>query len=336
MNEANENNVAADSPTQETAFDDNSNSSGFSFDSVIFGPGDEGGSVEQNAPVDAPNPGVQTNPQGVAPQDGPPTIPEEPYQAKNDDKRFEYWQSRATKLENQLKEQQPLVDYVNQNPQAIQQPQATPEPELEEFPAPPTKPERPHDYNRELAYTDPSSSSARYDGAVESWRDDMDEYNSLKLQYETARVQERLDSVEEQRLAQQQQAQARQAQNEKASEVAQYVQANYDMTPEETQSFMKDMSNPSSISMENLVTLWRMNNGKSAAPPAATPGLQGEAPTQNVGPSANFQQTQRAQQVPQPMGVVPGQGSSNPGDGMSDGEKFIAALTNSYKDNQAF
>ena len=332
MSEANEQNVAATGPTQETAFEETSNTSDFSFENVIFG---NGAGVE-GTPVEASNPGVQTNPQAVAPQDGPPTIPEEPYQAKNDDKRFEYWQSRATKLENQVREQKPLVDYVNQNPEAIQQPQAQSAPEAEEFPAPPTKPERPHDYNRELAYTDPASSSARHDHSVEAWRDDMDEYSSLKLQYETARVQERLDGVEQQRIHQQQQVQARQAQNEKATEVSQYVQANYDMTPEETNGFMRDMSDPKSISMENLVTLWRMNNGKSAAPPVATPGLQGGAPMQNTGPSANFQQTQRAQQVPQPMGVVSGQASSNPTDGMSEGEKFMSALSNSYKDNQVF
>ena len=98
---------------------------------------------------------------------------------------------------------------------------------------------------------------------------------------------------------------------------------------------MEDMSDPSSISMENLVTLWRMNNGKSAAPPVATPGFKGEAPQQRIGPSDTFQQTQRAQQVPQPMGVVSGQGS-NPDDGKTDGEKFMSALVGNYNDDKVF
>jgi hypothetical protein len=324
--------AAPKSPANESAFDESGEDKGFSFEEVIFGDGQ--GKTQRGTPVDTnPTPPV-TQPQETAP------VEEQPVEAKNDEKRFEYWQSRAAKLENQLKETQPLVDHIKANPQVLQQPQQAQAPvqeQVEEFPPPPDKPERPLDYNKEAAYTDPSSSSARYENEVENWRDNMDEYNTLKVQYETAIVNEKVEKMETQRLAQQRNMEQRQVQTEKLGEVSEYVQAQYGLSPEETGSFMKDMSDPSSISMENLVTLWRMNNGKSAAPPAQTQGVQ-DAPQQQIQnqPSAAFQQTQRAQQVPQPMGVMSGQGSSNPDDGKTDGQKFMEALINQNNKNQIF
>jgi len=318
---------AAQSPSNEQPFD--TDDKGFSFDKVIFGDND-GDGVVRGTPVEEPAPAEAPVQQEQAPEE---------YQAKNDDKRFEYWQSRANKLENQIKETQPLLDHVKQNPQILQQPPAQQpvqaEEPVEEFPEAPERPERPPNYSREASYTDPNSASAIYDSNLEAWRDDMTEYNSLKNQYETALLREDIERQENQRLQQIRNMQAKQQQETKQQEISEYVQANYDLSPEETGKFMQDMSDPSSISMENLVTLWRMNNGKSAAPPVATPGVQGEAPQQRMGPSDTFQQTQRAQQVPQPMGVVPAQGS-NPDDGKTDGEKFMSALVGNYNDNKIF
>ena len=322
--------AAGASPTSQ-AFDTKEDN-GFSFDEVIFGDGS--GTTERGTPVPEAQPQQPEGSQGSAPVEGQP---EQPYEAKNDDKRFEYWQSKASKLENQLKEAQPLVDYVKKNPEIIQQQTAQPEqPAAEEFPPPPTKPKRPHNYNRELAYTDPSSESARYENEIEEWRDGMDEYNQLKVQYETALVREKMEEMETQRLAQAEHMRARNANQQKMQDINQHVQAEYGMTSEESVKFIKDMSDPSSVSMDNLVTLWRMNNGKSAAPQPSSPDLAGEEPRQRGNPSDAFQQTQRAQQVPPPMGVVSGQGSSNPDDGKTDGEKFMAALISSRDKNQAF
>tara|TARA_Y100000593_G_scaffold43815_1_gene83671 strand:+ start:4543 stop:5571 length:1029 start_codon:yes stop_codon:yes gene_type:complete len=337
QNEVTQNNEAAQQSPSAEAF--GTEDKGFSFDKVIFGEGD-GEGVTRGTPVEAPQgseiPGVHTEQPEAAPQEGQPA-PEE-YQAKNDDKRFEYWQSRASKLENQIKETQPLIDHLKENPQILQQApaqQAPVEEPVEEFPAPPDKPERPFNYSREASFTDPTSESAKYDMQVEEWRDDMTQYNSLKSQYDNAILREEVERQEKARLGQVRAVQAKQQQTQKAQEISEFVQANYDMTPEETTKFMEDMSNPSSISMENLVTLWRMNNGKSGAPPAATPDLQSGAPQQRMGPSDTFQQTQRAQQVPQPMGVMPAQ-SSNPDDGKTDGEKFMQTLVGNYNDNKIF
>ena len=323
--------AAADtSPAQETAFDTKEDK-GFSFESVIYGEGE----TKRGTPLE------ESNSQPVAPETSAPEVgqPDAAYDAKNDEKRFEYWQSRASKLENKLQEAQPLVDYVKKNPQAIQQPQANAqaEPAADEFPPPPEKPSKPHNYSRELAYTDPNSESARYASDVEDWRDNMDEYNSLRVQYETAVVKEQMEEMDGQRQRQAAYQQQQVQKAERMKEVGEYVQAEYGLDRDETARFMNDMSDPSSVSMGNLVQLWRMNNGKSAAPPANTPGLQSGAPSQRVGqPSDAFQQTQRAQQVPSPMGVQSGQGSSNPDDSMTDGEKFMTALIKNNNDKQVF
>jgi hypothetical protein len=277
VTQENQDTAADTSPVQETAFD-TSEDKGFSFESVIYGEGD----TKRGTPLE------ESAQQPVAQDTSAPTTgqPEESYEAKNDDKRFEYWQSRASKLENQLKEQQPIIEHIKSNPESLKPQQVAEQPAEEEFPPPPEKPAKPHNYSRELAYTDPNSESARYASAVEDWRDDMDEYNSLRVQYETAIVNEKMESMESQRIQ----------------------QAQYQKQQVQERERMQE-----------------------------TPGIQGEAPTQRVGtPSAVFQQTQRAQQVPPPMGVQSGQASSNPDDGKTDGEKFMSALISNHNDKQVF
>ena len=62
------------------------------------------------------------------------------------------------------------------------------------------------------------------------------------------------------------------------------------------------MSDPSSITVDNLVQLYRLQKGKGGGAPVN--------PGQSPQPSPFFQQAQRAQQVPQPMGVQPTAGNN--------------------------
>ena len=57
--------------------------------------------------------------------------------------------------------------------------------------------------------------------------------------------------------------------------------------------FINTMSKPESVNLDNLVQLYRLNNGGAA---------QQANPSQ---PSQEFKQMQNAQQVPSPMGVLP-------------------------------
>ena len=228
---------------------------------------------------------------------------------KNDVTRFEYWQSRASKLES---ERDQLRTQQQQVPEQAVQPEA---PVKEEFPAPPDKPKRPRNFNREEAYADPNSESARYLDDVEEWRDNTDEYNTLRYQYDMAVMQEKIDKEAQIRKDMEAQRDAQVEQTRKSEEIRQHVQSQYNMGPEEAQEFMAQMSSPESLTMDNLVQLWRFQKGQGAPTNAPAP----------TAPSPAFEQTQRAQQVPSPMGVLPG--SSQAAQGSTEDQIMDSMIT---------
>jgi len=325
----------------------------FSFDDVIFGPeGDRTAQApprtqEQVAADVTAQETVQEPLQPIPTQEPAPIIPApeltpqvegqtqpdgSTYQARNDDKRFEYWQSQASKLQNQVTEMQskmPMIEHLERNPQMMRQqaPQAPVQQQEEEFPPAPEKPNRPRNYSREAAYTDPTSESAAYLDDMEDWRESMDEYTGLKSEYDSLKVQEYLQEQESLRTRQVNQMRAQQQQVRQVNEVNEYVQANYGMNPQEASQFIKDYSNPESISMDNLVQLWRIQHGQTVQNQPTPSPIPAE-------PSPVFQQTQRAQQVPPTMGVVSGQGNSV--DPTPAGQKFMEALIGTHNDNKAF
>ena len=226
--------------------------------------------------------------------------------AKNDDTRYEYWQSQAAKKDNeleQLKAQQQQMMAMQQ--QMMQQPQAPaqPEPEVDKFPDAPTRPSKPRNFSREEAYSDSSSESARYLDEVEDWRDNMEEYKELKHQYDMAIIQEQLGNERKARVEEVQRREAYAKQQQEIANVNNMVQTKYGLNPEEAQSFIKEMSSKDSLTMDNLVQLWRIKQGQNAP-------MSGNVQTT---PSPTFQQTKRAQQVPSPMGTMPGTGNQATG-----------------------
>jgi hypothetical protein len=246
-----------------------------------------------------------TEPSGEeAPQEAPSTQeqPQQPLDAKNDDTRYEYWQSQAAKKDNDIKQmQEQMQKYQSQyDTQQAQQAQAPEQPVREEFPPPPERPVKPRSFNRQEAYEDSSSESARYLDEVDDWRDNMDEYTMLKGQYDNAIMQENMQKMQTQQEEAEKTRQAKIQQSNQMREVSELVQGHYGMNQQETQDFIKTMSDPSSITVDNLVQLYRMQKGMATNP--ATP--------QTAQPSESFQQAQRAQQVPQPMGVQPTAGNT--------------------------
>tara|TARA_R100000458_G_scaffold50112_1_gene50116 strand:+ start:831 stop:1784 length:954 start_codon:yes stop_codon:yes gene_type:complete len=237
-----------------------------------------------------------------------PSAPSQPVDAKNDNTRFEYWQSKAAKLENEMNQvknaQMQQQQLAMQQQQMMQQQQAQAQPAQEQFPDAPEKPKKPRNFSREEAYADGSSESARYLDEVEEWRDDMEEYKELRHQYDIALVQEQLRKEQEIRVAEAQRQQAYAQQMQQVQQVSQTVQQKYGLNESEAQSFIKDMSSADSLTMDNLVQLWRMQNGQAAP-------VQ-NAPVQNA-PSPTFQQTKRAQQIPSPMGTMPSTGTQAQG-----------------------
>ena len=279
-----QNKETAYSSLEEAAFDVSSDSGSDLND--VFTTGEEG-NTQESAPQGQPESTVESN--------------EAPKTANNDETRYQYWQSQADKYKNELEnmQQQQMQQQQYMQQQQMQQPQAQ-QPQEEVFPDPPSRPKQPAGFNREEAYNDPSSASARYMDELDGWRDDMNEYNTLKTQYQTALVDEKLNHMQRERQEEAQRAEAyNQLQNEQM-EVINHVQGHYGMNESEAVDFMQKMSDPNSITVDNLVQLYRMQQG-NAAP------QQNPAPAQ---PSPAFNQTQNAQQVPSPMGVMPS-GQSN-------------------------
>ena len=230
----------------------------------------------------------------------------------NDDKRYQYWQSQADTLKN---ENNRLASQLKQAP--APQEQVAQQPAQEEtFPDAPTKPEQPRTFNREEAYADPNSESARYLDEVESWRDDMVQYSSLKSDYVVAVQQEKIEEQEQYRQSNIKRAQAAQKQNGQKNELADYVKGNHGFNEDEAIDFVNQMSDPASINVDNLVQLYRMKKGQP---------VNNTVPAQ---PSPEFQQVKNAQQVPSPMGVMPS-GQSN-ADGRSIEDKMIDKMVGDF------
>ena len=270
---------------------------------------------EGNQPVENTFFNATENTGNPAPQQEQADTPQEIPQgddAKNDQRRYQYWQSQAAKRENELKETQARLAAIETSREQIQE--SVPQ-QQQEFPPPPEAPKKPTRYSREEAWSDPSSESARYLDEKETWDSEISEYNQLKHQYELAVMQEKLDNQAGYLQEQEQQRQNRIEQSRQISQISQHVQGHYGLTPDETSEFIRTMSNPESISMDNLVQLFRMNKG------GHQPG------TQPTGPSETFQQNRNAQQVPSPMGVMPAQGAQQ---NVSDEDSIMDELINSH------
>tara|TARA_R110002110_G_scaffold80298_2_gene209207 strand:- start:292 stop:1218 length:927 start_codon:yes stop_codon:yes gene_type:complete len=287
-----------------TPLSDEGSSSNLSVEDAFFG-----------TQAEAPTEGQPSNNVVETPTQQP--APEQPIDINNDEKRYQYWQSRADKLQNELQQ-------VQQTPQVappIQEPTPS-QPSYEEFPPPPDRPNKPRSFNRSEAYSDPDSDSARYLDEVDDWRSEVDEYTSLKTDYQNAIVQEKIDGIEKARQAEVNKRQAFEQQHRQSEEIDQYVQGHYGLSSDQSKQFMQEMSDPKSLSMDNLVQLWRIKQGQG--------NVNTPAPST---PSAAFQQTQNAQQVPSPMGVMPSSGGTT---SASDEDQIMDSLINNYKSKNPF
>ena len=146
----------------------------------------------------------------------------------------------------------------------------------------------------------------------------MNEYNSIKSQYQTALVEEKLNNMEAERQNEIKRQQAAAQVKKQEQDITNHVRGNYGMSAAEATDFVQKMSDPNSITVDNLVQLYRMQQG-NAAP------QQNPAPAQ---PSPTFTQTQHAQQVPSPMGVMPSGNTSVDGKSLED--KMMDAMVGNF------
>ena len=299
-----DNNTNTDTPIQE-----NNDTQYQSLEEAVFDKDFQPGSTANDAFTNSTN---QEQPTEPAPIEGQPGISNQENAlppVNNDETRYQYWQSQADKYKNELeKVQQNQQQTFAQGQQVQQQPAVPAQPQQEAFPEPPDRPTQPRVFNREEAYGDPSSDSARYLNELEDWRDDMNEYNSIKSQYQTALVEEKLNNMENERQNDIKRQQAAAQVQQQQQDITNHVKGQYGMNDTEATDFINRMSDPSSITVDNLVQLYRMQQGHAAP-------QQNPAPAQ---PSPTFTQTQNAQQVPSPMGVMPSGNANVDGKSMED------------------
>ena len=274
------------------------------------------GSDNNNLPVEDAffKPAEQTTEEAPQTEQAAPEQEIPGQDARNDERRYQYWQSQAAKRENELQALKQELETTQTAP-ATQAPEAPAE-TVQEFPPPPMAPKKPARFSREEAWSDPSSESAKFLDEKESWDADISQYNELKHQYELALMQEKLDNQTSYLGEQEQRRQNKIEQGRQISQISEHVQGHYGLTPTESNEFIRTMSNPESISMDNLVQLFRMNQAGAQ---------QQGVPT---GPSPEFQQAKNAQQIPSPMGVMPAQGNQTQ---QNNEDSIMDELINSHK-----
>lgn len=281
-----------------------------------------------------PNETSIASPRTLTVQEQAPAPHREASAESNDEVRYSYWQSEADKRQNRITElentnsklQDTLLEKFDKPAEPTEEQQQS-EPVRDEFPPPPEKPQRPQRFDRSEAYTDPQSESAQYLDTMDTWRDSMDEYNRLHVDYNSAVIQAEREEMQKQETDR---VQARQAAEESAkrdSELRDSLRTDYNAAPEVIDDFISKMSDPESVTVENLWKLYQMDHGdmnRAQQVPVGTPKPQA---------SETFKQTRNAQSIPSPMGVMP---SSNREQMMSGEDRIMDDMIREYKAQNPF
>ena len=259
-------------------------------DDVIFG-GAEGAVTEAFDDVG----------QETASPEQPQEEPSVEVNQDNDEVRYQYWQSQADKLKNEKEQlQQQFNSLAAQQPQSQPQPEEQKEVVEESFPDPPERPQKPYNFSMDEAMADPSSERARYVQNEQSWRDEMDDYKNMQFEYQMAVLQDEREQMKNERQADIQRREAEAQQAQQVSNVKNHVMSQYNVDSQTAEDFVRVMSDPESINIDNLWKLYSVDKGLSNS-------------TQPAIPSREFQQVKKAQQVPPSMGVMPSQNRLNEG-----------------------
>ena len=277
-------------------------------DDVIFG-GEKGSVADAFEGTDDTEQAI-AEPESVPQQEANVEVPQE-----NDEVRYQYWQSQADKMKNERDQLQQQFNHLatQQTPaQTEPEPEAEPEPD---FPDPPEKPQKPYNFSMDEALGDPSSESAKFVQQEQGWRDQMDEYKNLQFEYQMAMMQDEREKLRTDRQNDIQRREAETAQMEQMNGVKQQIMNQYKVDPQVADDFVRVMSDPTSINLDNLWKLYASDKGYGSP----------QQPTN--APSGEFQQVKRAQQIPSSMGVMPSQTGQNEG---SVEDKIIDSMITDY------
>jgi len=277
-------------------------------DDVIFG-GEKGSVAEAFEGADEVEQAI-AEPEAVPQQEANVEVPQD-----NDEVRFQYWQSQADKMKNERDQLQQQFNHLATQQQPAQVETEPVEEAEPEFPAPPEKPQKPYNFSMDEAVSDPSSESAKFVQSEQGWRDQMDEYKNLQFEYQMAMMQDEREKIRTERQNDIQRRDAETKQTEQLNGIRSQVMDQFRVDSQVADDFVKVMSDPSSISLDNLWKLYASDKGYSSP----------QAPVNK--PSGDFQQVKRAQQIPASMGVMPSQTGQNE-DSVED--KIIDSMITDY------
>ena len=305
---------------QDTGFNEPMSDS--SVEDAIFG-GENQDSIwepQETRPLGAPD--IETTEQE---QPQPVAQPQTTQPADNDEVRYQYWQSEADKMKSSYEDmRQQNDDLKNQiiasNRAPAPQPAEAPAEYAEEFPSAPDKPQKPSNFSRAEALEDPQSESAIYMDKSESWRDDMDDYNRLYVEYQGAMLQAEREKIQTVQREKEASEKADQEQRTTMENVRKHITTSYNAEENVVADFIQKMSNPESVTLDNLWKLYQMEQGQNVNPKIA----ETQVPHQ---PSPEFQQTKNAQSIPSPMGVLP---SSNESTNQSTEDNIMNEMINAH------
>ena len=239
----------------------------------------------ENAELAVEQPVIQ---QDVVPQN---TVAQEPIaetneqvaSSKDDQTRFEYWQSQADKAKSELNVLRQEVDYYRTNEQntglSNGQAQAYPEqglqePSLKE----PSEPERPVSYNEIDAYSDPDSESFRHRLARDKYRDD---YMSFLKDKDQHREQQMQEAYEVEMQSQRDTMMRTQAQSHAVN--------SYGWEANKANDFVQWASNPDNLTLDNLAKLFELRSNPNPVVQQRTQQMQNQAERLSVPKTAVVQ-----------------------------------------------
>ena len=256
--------------------------------------------------------------------------------AKQDPNQHQYWQSQYDKVKGEydnleskyqeIESLEPIAKYIQHNPgvldnvtqslsngqQAKQAPQGPPPEPLKR----PERPTKPAEYDAVDAYSDPSSASYKYKEAVEGYRDGMIDFQEKRnALMENAFRQE---AVKQQYMMKQRQAAQQQAMQ--AGNVRAQLTQGYNFSENDANGFIKEMAAPESISMDNLVALWKMKQSPSGEVLA------------NQRKAEEMQRQKAKLNIPSTVGVAPAEVPTQ----ASVEDRVMDALIDDFKSNNPF
>lgn len=189
---------------------------------------------------------------------------------KEDQTRFEYWQSQADKAKGELNALRQEVDYYRTQGQNADpsngQAQAYPEQGLQEDSLKePTAPDRPVSYNEIDAYSDPDSESFKYRLARDKYRDDQVSYLKEK-------------DANRERVMQEQYEYDMQVQQDNMMRTQAHSHAinSYGWEADKANEFVQWASNPDNLTLDNLAKLFELRSNPNPVVQQRTQEMQNQ------------------------------------------------------------